>query len=150
MNFFNSIKNLDFFSFKNNLTRTNISSTMDGLNPLEYLFVNFKEEDNHHIALLIAQELINNGVDRVPVVQNYSEETFASYKKRLYEYIKNSNKFESNLQQSETNVSEYSQQEYIQLKNYAKKFGINANERHLALRIINYLVKLKTCSNCKE
>lgn len=148
MDFKTSIKTLNFFEFQKNLNnRKNIFQLIDGKTPLEYLFENFNETDNYSIAILMSQSLINNGADFKTFLKNYSNSTHKSNKKRLFDHITKTKKYDSE-HESENNVSDYSKQEHLHLKNYARKFKINDDDKHLALRIIKFLEKTKQCPSC--
>ena len=151
MNFFNSIKNLNYFDFKNNLNNKNLTSSFNELNPLEYLFDNFNDDSDLHSAILISQTLINNNVDK-SAFKEIDPLELSSQKRLLFKHILNAQKHSSTFEniQKENNTTEYSQQELLHLKNYAKKFNISDNEKHLALRIIKHLINLKSCPNCNE
>ncbi len=149
--FFKSIETLNIHDFKNNLSHENIQSTCEGYGPLEFLLNNMTEDKNIHIALIISQELINNGCDILDIqTKEISFENTDSKKKRLYNYIISGIRYAPNipLENNVNKCSNYSKQELLQLQKYAQKYGLRANENHLALRIIQYLEKSKVCSNC--
>ena len=142
-----------------------------GDTPIEMLVKNFNSSTEINMAKLMAQLLINMGADitRIrPYIENkLNEPTIDNNTRAFLTFLKKSKVYNKSGRRPSTQPktnntrsfqsatgskkSNYSAQELLQLKKIAGDYNLQViNTNHLALRIINHLIKNNTCPNCNQ
>jgi hypothetical protein len=167
------INKQDIKSIRSQVNPDNVNTkNSNNETPLEFMIMHYSNKWKFPLSSLILQHLINMGADKSPCMNHVQkcidEITFDPSTKKFYIQVakaKQLNKTSSsnnskhnksrsihndNVPQVSSNKSQYSIQEKLQLDRIAGKLGIPIQNNHLALKIINQLLKNNLCIGCTQ
>lgn len=165
------INKQDIKGIRSNVNPDNVNNTNENNEtPIEYMIIHYDNRWKFPISSLILQHLLNMGANKLPCLQHVqnciNDITFDSSTKKFYNQVlkANTTNINNKISSSSTTLSrslvennsidnkksQYSVQEKLQLEKIARKLGIATQNNHLALKIINRLLKNNLCIGCSQ
>lgn len=169
------INNQDIKEIRKHVTPDNVHTTnSNNETPIQYMIMHYDNKWKFPISSLILQHLLNMGADKSPCMDHIQKciddiRFDPSTKKFFMQVCQAKSAVKSNINTNRPHSkprtfnpensndtiinpkkSVYSIQEKLQLEKIAGKLGIPIQNNHLALKIINQLLKNNLCIGCSQ